>query len=181
MKKFFLNGDKYEGELKDDEPHGKGELTTSSGDKYIGDFQNGKKHGEGLLIKNNGNKYEGSFKNSKAHGLGKSINISGDKYEGDFIDGKRHGQGVFIDRDGNKYEGEFKDARPYESNESAKQRIHLFWKWIVNYTEGCSRIAVIGHSKLFGRIENDYGILLSRAKFINREFKNCEMVKINFN
>jgi hypothetical protein len=111
MKKFFLNGDKYEGGLEGDEPHGKGELTTSSGDKYIGDFQNGKKHGEGLLIKNNGNKYEGSFKNSKAHGLGKSINISGDKYEGDFIDGKRHGQGVFIDRDGNKYEGEFKDGK----------------------------------------------------------------------
>lgn len=111
MKKFFLNGDKYEGELEDDQPHGKGELTTSSGDKYIGDFQNGEKHGEGVLIKNNGNKYEGSFKNSKAHGLGKSINISGDKYEGAFIDGKRHGQGVFIDRDGNKYEGEFKDGK----------------------------------------------------------------------
>jgi len=78
-------------------------------------------------------------------------------------------------------EGEFKDARPYESNESAKQRIHLFWKWIANYTEGRSRIAVVGHSKLFGRIDNDYGILLSRAKFINREFKNCEMVEINFN
>ena len=78
-------------------------------------------------------------------------------------------------------EGEFKDARPYESNESAKQRIHLFWKWIANYTEGRSRIAVGGHSKLFGRIENDYGILLSRAKLINREFKNCEMVEINFN
>ena len=78
-------------------------------------------------------------------------------------------------------EGEFKDARPYESGESAKQRINLFWKWIANYTEGRSRIAVVGHSKLFGRIENDYGILLSRAKFINREFNNCEMVEINFN
>ncbi len=110
MKKFFLNGDKYEGELKDDQPNGKGELTTSSGNKYVGDFQNGKKHGEGVLITNNGNKYEGNFSNGKAHGLGKSINASGDQYEGSFKDGKRHGQGVFIDRDGNKYEGEFKDG-----------------------------------------------------------------------
>ena len=76
-------------------------------------------------------------------------------------------------------EGGLKNARPYENIESTNNRIQLFWKWIAN-TEGYNSIAVITHSKLLGRPTNDYGILLSRAKSTNKEFKNCELVETNF-
>jgi broad specificity phosphatase PhoE len=77
-------------------------------------------------------------------------------------------------------EGDILLARPYENLESTNKRIRLFWKWLANNTDGSNRIAVVTHSKLLGRPENDYGILLSRAKSINKEFRNCEMVETNF-
>ena len=77
-------------------------------------------------------------------------------------------------------EGDNLLARPYETLESTNNRIKLFWKWLANNTNGYHRIAIITHSKLLGRPENNYGILLSRAKLINRGFNNCECVEVNF-
>jgi len=37
----FPDGQKYEGEWKDDEYHGQGTFTWSDGDKYVGEFKGG--------------------------------------------------------------------------------------------------------------------------------------------
>ena len=75
-------------------------------------------------------------------------------------------------------EGDYKECRPYESDDSAQCRICQFWKWILE--RAYSNIVVVGHSKLFGRPKNHYGILLNRALECGREFKNCEMVVVKF-
>lgn len=48
-------GGKYEGELKNNLPHGKGILKWSSGDEYRGQWQNGKMTGLGIRIIGDGN------------------------------------------------------------------------------------------------------------------------------
>ena len=75
-------------------------------------------------------------------------------------------------------EGGYKECRPYESEHSAQCRIRQFWKWVLE--RDYSNIVVVGHSKLFGRPENKYGILLDRALECDKEFRNCEMVIVKF-
>ena len=41
----FANGDKYDGEWKDDNMHGYGLFTYPCGGKYEGQWKDGKKHG----------------------------------------------------------------------------------------------------------------------------------------
>ena len=50
----YRNGERYEGQWKDDTAHGKGTLTYAGGDKYIGEWAEGKKHGVGELHYVNG-------------------------------------------------------------------------------------------------------------------------------
>ena len=59
----FANGDRYEGEYKDDKKHGKGTYiwgpnTKWAGDKYIGDYINDVRTGEGVYIYASGSRYE---------------------------------------------------------------------------------------------------------------------------
>jgi len=47
-KKTYPNGDVYEGNLKDDQPHGKGKMTyIEDGRVYEGDWVDGKRNGKG--------------------------------------------------------------------------------------------------------------------------------------
>ena len=48
----------------------KGELLWNDGDRYEGDFKNDKKEGKGIYYWNDGNRYEGDFKNDKKEGKG---------------------------------------------------------------------------------------------------------------
>ena len=56
------NGCKYEGELANGKPHGKGKYIWSNGDIYEGEFNNGEITGNGIMIKN-GEKQSGYFEN----------------------------------------------------------------------------------------------------------------------
>jgi hypothetical protein len=69
--RVWPNGDKYEGQLFQDQMHGRGILTSSQGYIYTGDFKYGKPHGLGKLIYDNGDQYEGSLVNDMLHGKGK--------------------------------------------------------------------------------------------------------------
>ena len=64
-KKYFPNGDFYEGELKDGIQHGQGKYIWANGNIYEGEWSNGKRHGFGLLTLANGSKYEGNWINDK--------------------------------------------------------------------------------------------------------------------
>jgi hypothetical protein len=67
--RIYPNGDKYVGEFKDYQKHGKGTLTFGEGlcegDKYVGEFKDGSQHGQGTYTFANGNKYVGEFKDGK--------------------------------------------------------------------------------------------------------------------
>ena len=66
----FDNGDKYAGDNKKNEPHGRGTYIWANGDMYIGDWTNGIRHGRGSYTYANGDNYGGQFKNNKMHGQG---------------------------------------------------------------------------------------------------------------
>ena len=45
----YANHDVYDGDWKDDEPHGQGVMKYHNGDVYKGEFSGGKMHGKGIF------------------------------------------------------------------------------------------------------------------------------------
>ncbi|WP_417911949.1 MORN repeat-containing protein, partial [Candidatus Electronema sp. TJ] len=106
------SGDSYTGEMKDNLPHGKGEITRADGSKYEGEFKDGERSGKGTLKFASGEVYSGEWKNGKMHGKGELSSTDGKhKYTGEFKDDVPHGPGVMIYEDGSKYEGEWSEGR----------------------------------------------------------------------
>ena len=58
---FTENGDRYDGEWKQNKKHGMGKYKFAKGDYYEGTFEDGLKHGEGTYRYPNGDIYEGTF------------------------------------------------------------------------------------------------------------------------
>ena len=84
--------------------------------KYQGDVENGKPNGRGELTYPDGRKYEGKFKDGIPNGQGKMTSPDGDKYVGEFKDGNSHGQGTVTSKDGEKFVGEWKDDEEWNGN-----------------------------------------------------------------
>lgn len=99
------NGDKYEGEWKNDLQNGKGTFTYANGDKYEGQWLNGNREGSGTFTWADGRKYVGEWKNDQRNGKGVYTWPSGDRYEGDFKDGQLNGRGVYTYANGTVMEG----------------------------------------------------------------------------
>jgi len=87
---IYENGDKYEGEWKDDKRSGVGIYTFGEGefegDKYVGEWNNDMTNGHGTYIFG-----RGEFK--------------GDKYVGEHKDDNFQGQGIYIYADGTVEKG----------------------------------------------------------------------------
>jgi hypothetical protein len=103
--RVWPNGDKYEGQVFQDQMHGRGIFTSSQGYIYTGEFKYGKPHGLGKLTYDNGDQYEGSFVNDMLHGKGKYLYANGDRYQGEFQNDLPHGQGVYILASGSIHSG----------------------------------------------------------------------------
>ena len=99
------NGDKYEGQMFQDQMHGTGIFTSSQGYVYTGEFRYGKPNGRGKLVYDDGDKYEGHFLEDMLHGQGKYTYANGDFYQGEFQNDLPHGQGVYVLENGNIYSG----------------------------------------------------------------------------
>ena len=67
---IYKDGEKYEGELFEDVPHGKGVKKFECGDIYKGDFQDGLRNGSGIYTWPSGSKHDGSWYKNKRHGIG---------------------------------------------------------------------------------------------------------------
>ncbi len=108
--RVWPNGDKYEGQMFQDQMHGMGTLTSAQGDVYTGGFKYGKPNGLGKLVYDNGDKYEGNLLNDMLHGKGKYIYANGDRYQGEFQNDLPHGHGVYILANGNIYSGSWENG-----------------------------------------------------------------------
>ncbi len=54
----YLETELFLGQFKDNEMHGKGEMTFVNGDKYTGDWVENNRTGQGVYIFANGDRYE---------------------------------------------------------------------------------------------------------------------------
>ncbi len=101
--------EKYIGEMKDGNQHGRGVAVFANGDRYEGGYKDGMMHGRGSVVWANGNRYEGEFEDHKKHGRGVFLWLNGDRYEGDWRNGKAHGRGTHYFADGRECEGDWRE------------------------------------------------------------------------
>lgn len=84
-----------------------------NGDKYNGNVKNGLKHGKGIFLFDNGRRrYEGSFKNDKFNGQGTCYYANDTQYKGGWVDGLKHGYGEENFENGDYYKGNWKEDKP---------------------------------------------------------------------
>ena len=113
----MANGERYDGEFRDNKLHGSGVYTWPDGSRYQGEFRDSKRNGRGVFTRADGIRrfdgirYEGEFRDEKFHGRGILTWPDGRRYEGEFRDGLNHGRAVFTAADGSRYEGEFRDDK----------------------------------------------------------------------
>jgi MORN repeat len=84
---------KFLGEWKNNQAHGKGKFYHADGDIFDGEWKNDKANGHGVYTHVNGAKYEGNWKDDLQHGHGKEAWADGSTYEGEYKLGKKHGKG----------------------------------------------------------------------------------------
>lgn len=89
------NGDKYEGEFKDDQFSGKAIKTYANGIRYEGDYKDNKMNGKGsLYFPETGSSFVGNFRNGMKHGHGIHTQPSGffqpaGRIEGEWVDDQK--------------------------------------------------------------------------------------------
>ena len=105
---LFSNGNRYIGEYKDNQMHGRGEFYWTNGNIYKGDYKDGMRHGTGVLTFYNGSSYTGDWKNGYMEGIGVYTWTNGNSYNGEFVRGFREGNAEFLWANGDKYAGGFK-------------------------------------------------------------------------
>ena len=123
---IWPNGDKYNGNWKNQKPHGLGTFIWVNGTKYIGDWEFGIQNGQGTVTWANGDKYIGGRKNGEADGQGTFIFANGITQSGEWKNGNLierdssgkaigcvegncdNGKGTGVWEKGFKYVGEWK-------------------------------------------------------------------------
>ncbi|KAL4432977.1 hypothetical protein ABPG74_005350 [Tetrahymena malaccensis] len=152
----YQDGSIYEGQLMNNQKHGKGKLIFADGSYYIGEFLNDQINGLGEYYSHDSKLiYEGEWSSNKYHGRGIHHNILNKQsqneeilavdyndftnyeslwteYEGQFLDGKKNGTGLIQFIDGSQYFGGFKNeqidgAGVYTLNNESKQQITGSW------------------------------------------------------
>ncbi|KAL4476622.1 hypothetical protein ABPG72_000781 [Tetrahymena utriculariae] len=152
----YQDGSIYEGQLLNNQKHGKGKLIFTDGSYYIGEFHNDQINGLGEYYSHD-NKliYQGEWSQNKYHGRGIHHNILNNEsqnelilavdyndftnyeslwtvYEGQFWEGKKNGTGLIHFIDGSQYFGGFKNeqidgAGVYTLNNESKQQLTGSW------------------------------------------------------
>lgn len=108
----WANGDRYEGELQDTQPHGQGTFVWANGQRYQGQWVKGTPQGSGQLTFANGNQYQGEVVQGVPQGRGTLRYASGDSFEGLFEQGQPAGSGIYRWASGQSYEGPWRNGQP---------------------------------------------------------------------
>lgn len=75
----------YDGQWKEDQPHGQGRLVFENGDYYEGTFANGEYQGQGKFVFANGITYLGELDRGMRHGQGRLFRANEFFYEGTWV------------------------------------------------------------------------------------------------
>ena len=73
---YYNNGERYEGDWKNDLKEGKGIYYYNDGDRYEGDYKDSKKEGKGIYYFNDGDRSMGDYSNDKP--IGKHVTLTRD-------------------------------------------------------------------------------------------------------
>jgi hypothetical protein len=92
-----VDGDFYEGSLKNDHKHGTGIMRFADGCVFEGEYTHGQMS-QGKMTYQDGSIYGGSWVDGMRHGSGKYIFVDGS--EGEFREGNFHGEGKMTWNDG---------------------------------------------------------------------------------
>ena len=109
--KIYNNGNRYEGEYKNNSREGKGICYYNNGDRYEGEFKNDISEGKGIYYFKDGDKFEGEYKKGIPEGKGVYYYKNGDKFEGKYKNNCREGNGVYYYKNGNIEIGSFKNDK----------------------------------------------------------------------
>jgi len=102
---IFSNGDKFEGQIRNNEICGTGTYFYRNNDVYKGEWKNNKKHGHGTHhYVSQGKRYEGEWQNGFYHGPGEIFYSDKSSFKGTFFEGEKHGIGHFQDSKGRVFE-----------------------------------------------------------------------------
>lgn len=154
-----------------------GTVTWAGGEKYVGEFKDGNVHGRGTFTRANGEKYVGEFKDGAQNGQGTYIYVDGHKYVGEFKGGKKHGEGILTSPDGKRWEGIFendnfiREVKVKEQVGKAKSDVAL-----APATNDCSNKTIIYHQRnsSFDKYNDSY------SELYRFDAKGCEC-KTQFN
>ena len=103
----YPNGNRYEGQYKDNKRNGKGTFTYSDA-KYTGDWDNDSRHGVGTMTYPSGEIYTGQWCDGEKHGKGTVTYPDKWTYDGEWDENVRHGKGELKDPDGTiRYKGDW--------------------------------------------------------------------------
>lgn len=127
-------GGRYQGELRNGRPHGRGTFVADDGSIYRGEFVDGRFHGQGrqefpdgrvvegrwandraesaTLTYRDGRRYAGEIARGLPSGAGTLTLADGTRQIGRFRDGALHGSGLQVARDGGAYSGPFVNGQP---------------------------------------------------------------------
>lgn len=125
----WLDGQRYQGEWRNDQPDGEGEWSSPKGDVYTGGFRAGKRVGQGRMVYADKTEYNGAWLDDRPSGQGVFKFANGDVYQGQFLAGEQSGTGTLTHRNGDRHTGnwlkgmregkgvaEWKDGQRYEGD-----------------------------------------------------------------
>lgn len=100
-----MNGERYEGELRDGAKHGKGTYKYVNGNEYKGEWKADRKNGHGVYdYYSTQEKYDGQWVRLQSENKIKKLNNFAQ------ADGEKHGYGVYGYAYGDRYEGNWKEG-----------------------------------------------------------------------
>ena len=108
---LLANGDRYEGSFQDDRRAGFGVLTFANGDVYRGEVAGDRLDGHGEMRFANGHVYRGELVDNRLDGYGEMRFANGDRYVGRFVDGQPAGHGELVFANGQRFVGGFREGR----------------------------------------------------------------------
>ncbi|MDR0505775.1 MAG: SH3 domain-containing protein [Dysgonamonadaceae bacterium] len=108
----YSDGSYYTGDVKDNQPHGLGEMRWANGNWYRGNWQNSNRMGQGTYYYAEYQRTDvGQFLNNNRTGRGTMTWANGSKYTGEWNTNGAHGQGEMRYSNGDWYRGEWKDHK----------------------------------------------------------------------